>query len=105
MAFTIELKDENDTVIAAAGYELSMQIRATIASEDVILDCDTYATSSATHYSASVSIPAGITGAIAGHAPVDWIADAKFIKTGSDPMEATDAGRFTVKFIPEVTRS
>ena len=109
LEFTCTLLDETTKQpVVASGYELHMQIRATIDSDTVLIDCTDYADSSPTTLSAEVSVPAGITAALAmddiddGFA--EWIADAKFVLTGSDPVEAIDAGRYTVRAYREVTR-
>jgi hypothetical protein len=82
-----------------------MQVRTTVESETVLIDVTDYATSSGTLLAADVNVPAGITAALAvDREYAEWIADAKFVKIGSDPVEATDAGRFTIEFYPEVTR-
>jgi hypothetical protein len=105
--FTVSVLDETTgEAQAATGYELAMQIRATIDSEIVIVEVSDYATSSPTALTADVVIPGGISGALdQGHAFTQWVADAKFVKTGSNPELATDAGRFTVNFYPEITRA
>jgi len=85
----------------ADGYELHMQIRASIES-DVLIDCGDFDTSNPTALTADVSIPGAISGALdVPRVEADWIADAKFVKGDS----AIHAARYTVQFIPEVTRS
>lgn len=103
--FTVRVLDEaTGQPQVVSGYELQMQIRATVDAADFLIDCALYATSSESALTSDVVIPGGISAALDFSEEVDWIADAKFVKTISAPVSAVHAGRFTVAFVPQVTR-
>lgn len=86
------------------GYGFRGQIRAAMDSADVILDFADYITLDVANGKASVFVPGGITEAITGDVPVDWVGGGEFYLIGSDPEEVIDAGTYTIHFEPDPVR-
>lgn len=101
-------EEDTGAVIDLTGWSFRMQVRKSIDDATPVLDCAAYITTDPPNGTATVLVPGGVTAAWTEadvpRVEADWIGDAEWFQTGSDPERVKDAGRVTIHYIPEVTR-